>query len=290
MLNFSVVELSPGLYFVATPIGAARDITLRALDLLASADILVAEDTRSLRRLMQIHGMPLGGRHVFAYHAHSRPKDRDAIVAHVLAGRSVVYAPEAGTAMVSAPGFMLGRAVVAAGGNVTAAPGPSALLAALTVSGLPSDRFLFSGFPPPKAGARAALFAELAVVPATIVFYASPKRVRQLLGELCETWDAERPAVLCRELTKRFEETMRGTLLSLRDRLGDTDPRGECVLLGGPPSTDRGADPETVGRALDDALARLSVRDAATEVAEMFGLPRRSVYQDALARQKDRPQ
>ncbi|MEM8958566.1 MAG: 16S rRNA (cytidine(1402)-2'-O)-methyltransferase [Pseudomonadota bacterium] len=286
MVNFSVVDLSPGLYFVATPIGTARDITLRALDLLASADILVAEDTRSLRRLMQIHGVPLDGRRVLAYHDHSRPGDRDAIVKQVIAGRSVVYAPEAGTAMVSDPGFMLGRAVVEAGGEVTAAPGPSALLAALTVSGLPSDRFLFAGFPPQKAGPRAAFFAELATVPATIVFYAAPKRVRQVLEELCVSWGDKRPAVLCRELTKRFEETMRGTLRSVRERLGETDPRGECVLLVGPPVANRAADPEGVAEALDDALTRLSVRDAAAEVAEMFGLPRRTVYQDALSRQR----
>lgn len=288
MVNHSILDLPAGLYFVATPIGTARDITLRALDLLASADILVAEDTRSLRHLMQIHGISLEGRRLRPYHDHSGPAARQDIVDAVMAGQSVVYAPEAGTAMVSDPGFALGRAVSEAGGVVTSAPGPSALLAALTVSGLPSDRFMFCGFPPQKGGPRAAFLAELAQIPATLVFYESPKRVRRLLGDMCESWPQDRSAVLCRELTKRFEETMRGSLTEVRDMLGDTNPRGECVLLVGPPDPASSVDADEVARALDAALDRLSVKDAAAEIAMRFGLPRRDVYQDALARRRDR--
>ncbi|MCV6595567.1 MAG: 16S rRNA (cytidine(1402)-2'-O)-methyltransferase [Mangrovicoccus sp.] len=289
MVNHNKIDLAPGLYFIATPIGAARDITLRALDLLASADVLMAEDTRSLRHLMQIHGVPLEGRKIRPYHDHSGAGARDGAVQEVLAGRSVLYAPEAGTPMVSDPGYALGRAVVEAGGDVISAPGPSAMLTALTLSGLPSDRFMFCGFPPQKGGPRQSFLRELAPLPATLIFYEAPKRVRRILGELCEICGPDRQAVLCRELTKRFEETMRGTLAELVEQLGDSDPKGECVLLVAPDQGPKTADPEAVEAALDEALGRLRVKDAAAEVAALFGLPRREVYQQALARQKDTP-
>lgn len=288
MVNFRKEKIAPGLYFIATPIGASRDITLRALDLLASADILVAEDTRSLRHLMQIHGVPLEDRHVRAYHDHSPERVRSELIAEILAGKAVVYAPEAGTPMVSDPGFALGRAAVEAGCMVTSAPGPSALLAALTLSGLPSDRFMFCGFPPQKPAARRAFLDELKTYSATLVFYESPKRVRRLLEELCEQWSPERPAVLCRELTKRFEETRRGTLDSIRQELGTQDPKGECVLLCGPAPERQTADAATVEAALTEALDRLSVKDAASDIASLFNLPRREVYQRALALQKEK--
>ena len=171
---------APGLYFIATPIGAARDITLRALDLLAAADVLVAEDTRTLRHLMDIHGVALGPRPLWAYHDHNGAEVRPRILAALSEGRSVVYASEAGTPLVADPGFQLGRAAIAAGYAVTAAPGPSAVLAALTVSGLPSDRFLFAGFPPATGAARRTWLAEFAQVPATLIFYESPNRVQDL--------------------------------------------------------------------------------------------------------------
>ncbi|MEM1362562.1 MAG: 16S rRNA (cytidine(1402)-2'-O)-methyltransferase [Pseudomonadota bacterium] len=290
MVNLKKEKIAPGLYFIATPIGAARDITLRALDLLASADILVAEDTRSLRHLMQIHGVPLGDRPIKAYHDHSPEKVRADLIAEILAGCAVLYAPEAGTPMVSDPGFDLGRAASEAGCMVTAAPGPSAMLAALTVSGLPSDRFMFCGFPPQKSAARRSYLADIKTCGATVIFYESPKRVRRLLEELCEAWGPERPAVLCRELTKRFEEAKRGTLEGLRQDLGTQDPKGECVLLCGPAPAEEVADTETVEAALTGALHRLSVKDATSEIAALFNLPRREVYQRALALQKEKRQ
>ena len=272
----------PGLTFIATPIGAARDITLRALDLLATADMLVAEDTRSLRHLMDIHGIALGGRPLWSYHDHNGATARPGILAALADGRSVVYASEAGTPLVADPGYQLGRAAGEAGHPVTAAPGPSAVLAALTVSGLPSDRFLFAGFPPAAQGERRRWLAELGTVPATVILYEAPQRVQRLLGELADAWGEGRKAALCRELTKRFEEIVRGTLGSLaRDFAGRT-VKGEVVLVIDRPLVEKAA-PEDLDAALRRALGSLRLRDAASAVAEELGLPRREVYQRALA-------
>ena len=181
-------RLEPGLHLIATPIGTARDITLRALDILASADVLAAEDTRSLRHLMEIHGVALGGRPLLAYHDHNGAAMRPRILSALAQGKSVVYASEAGTPLVADPGYQLARAVVADGHVLRAAPGPSAVLAALAVSGLPSDRFLFAGFPPAAGGARATFLAELAGVPATIILFESPRRVSRTLIELAQSF------------------------------------------------------------------------------------------------------
>jgi len=277
-----VVPLAPGLWFVATPIGAARDITLRALDILLSADVLVAEDTRTLRHLMEIHGLKPGDRPLIAYHDHNGAEARPRILRALGEGRSVAYCSEAGTPVVADPGYQLARAAIEAGYMVSAAPGPSASIMALSVSGLPSDRFLFAGFPPPQAGARGRWIMEIGAVPATVILYESPKRIHRLLGELCDHWGEERPAALCRELTKRFEEVRRGTLGALRDGMGEAAVKGEIVLVVGRPVpvVPEAAD---VDAALAEALGRLRVKDAATEVAEALGLPRRDVYQRALA-------
>ncbi|PWK59333.1 16S rRNA (cytidine(1402)-2'-O)-methyltransferase [Roseicyclus mahoneyensis] len=276
------LPLTPGLWFVSTPIGAARDITLRALDILASAEVLVAEDTRTLRHLMEIHGLRLGDRPMIAYHDHNGAEARPRILRALAEGRSVAYASEAGTPVVADPGYQLARAAIEAGHLVSAAPGPTAAIMALSVSGLPSDRFLFAGFASPQAGARARWIEEIGSIPATLILYESPKRVHRLLGELCDHWGEMRPAALCRELTKRFEEVRRGTLGSLRDGIGDVAPKGEIVLVVGRPLpvVPEAAD---VDAALVAAMARLRVKDAAAEVAEALGLPRRDVYQRALA-------
>jgi len=275
------VPLAPGLWFVATPIGAARDITLRALDILLSADVLVAEDTRTLRHLMEIHGLKLGDRPLYPYHDHNGAEARPRILRALEDGRSVAYCSEAGTPVVADPGYQLARAAIDAGHPVNAAPGPSAAIMALSISGLPSDRFLFAGFPPPQAGARARWLAEIGNIPATLILYESPKRIKRLLTELCECWGEARPAALCRELTKRFEEVRRGTLGSLRDGIGDGPVKGEIALVVGRPLA---VVPEAadVDAALTEALGRLRVKDAAAEVAEALGLPRRDVYQRAL--------
>jgi 16S rRNA (cytidine1402-2'-O)-methyltransferase len=203
-------RLAAGLYVVATPIGAARDITLRALDILGTAEVLAAEDTRSLQRLMEIHGIRRAGRELLAYHDHNAAAQRPRLLAAVAAGRSVALVSDAGTPLVADPGFKLVAEAVAQGLPVWAAPGASALLAALAVAGLPTDRFLFAGFPPPKAGLRARMMGELAAVPATLVFYESPRRLAASLAAMAEALGPDRPAAVCRELTKRFEEVRRG--------------------------------------------------------------------------------
>ena len=273
-------ELPAGLYFVATPIGSARDITLRALDILASADVLAAEDTRTLRRLMEIHGIAAGGRPMIAYHDHNGPAVRPRLLQMVEQGKSVAYASEAGTPAIADPGFALARDAIAAGLPLSTAPGPSAIIAALTIAGLPTDRFLFAGFPPPARSARQKMLAELAPVPATLVFYESPKRIHQTVNHLAQTLGEERQAALCRELTKLHEEVLRGTLGELARQITDRTLRGEIVLV-----VDRGrgmASNEEMRKMLTEALKTQSVKDAAAEVADRLGLSRRKVYQAAL--------
>ncbi|MBN2906646.1 MAG: 16S rRNA (cytidine(1402)-2'-O)-methyltransferase [Rhodobacteraceae bacterium] len=273
--------LAPGIYFVATPIGAARDITLRGLDILAMADVIAAEDTRTARHLMQIHGIALGERALIAYHDHSAPAVRARLVGMAADGQSIACVSEAGTPMVADPGYPLARDAIAAGVPVHAAPGPSALLAALSVSGLPSDRVLFAGFAPPQAGARARMLKDLAGLKATLVFYESPRRVRRFLGELAQHLGQEREAAVCRELTKRFEEVSRGTLGALAQEFATREVKGEIVVLVG-----RGGDQQAaaadVETALRNALDRVSLKDAVAEVSAALNLPRRQVYQVAL--------
>jgi 16S rRNA (cytidine1402-2'-O)-methyltransferase len=279
-----------GLYLIATPIGTARDITLRALDLLGTADVLVAEDTRSLRHLMEIHGIGLGARPLWAYHDHNGERMRPRIMAALAAGQVVVYAAEAGTPMVADPGFDLARAAVAAGYRLVSAPGPSAAIAALTLSGLPTDRFLFAGFLPATAARRRAALQELAAVPATLVFYESPRRVAAMLADAARVLGDERPAALCREITKKFEEIRRDTLTALATGCAAESLKGEIVVVidRGDSSNIREMD---LDREVKEALKYGSVRDAADEVAARFGLSRRKVYQRALqlAAGLDRP-
>jgi 16S rRNA (cytidine1402-2'-O)-methyltransferase len=276
--------IAPGLYLVATPIGNARDITLRALDVLGAADVLAAEDTRTARRLLAIHGVrrPAGGR-ILPYHDHNGAAQRPRLLAALAEGLSVALVSDAGTPLVADPGWRLAAEAIAAGHPVTAVPGASAALAALTVAGLPTDRFLFAGFPPPKAAARRRTLAELAAVPATLVFYESPRRLAESLADMAATLGADRPAAVCRELTKRFEETRRGTLGQLAAAYAaGPEPRGEVVVLAGPPQA-APASAEALDAALAAALPGRSLRDAAEIVAAELGLPRRQVYARALA-------
>jgi 16S rRNA (cytidine1402-2'-O)-methyltransferase len=275
--------IPPGLHFVSTPIGAARDITLRALDVLAGADVLVAEDTRTLRHLMEIHGIPLAGRPLIAYHDHSGEGPLQRLLGLIGEGKSLAYASEAGTPLISDPGFELARAVAAAGLPMTAAPGPCAAICALTLSGLPSDRFLFAGFPPAAQGARREFLSDLARVQATLILYESPKRLAALLTAMVATLGGNRQAVICRELTKRFEEVSRGTLETLAAAFATREVKGEIVVL-----VDRAA-PEaateaSIEAALDAALASMSVKDAATFVSQTLGVSRKIVYRIALDR------
>lgn len=273
--------IPPGLHFIATPIGSARDITLRALDVLAGADVLVAEDTRTLRHLMEIHGVALGGRPLIAYHDHSGEGLLVRLLAFLGEGKSLAYASEAGTPLISDPGFELARAVVAAGLPMTAAPGPCAAVCALTVAGLPSDRFMFVGFPPAAQGARRTALADLAGLQATLIFYESPKRLRSLLTDMAEVLGPDRQAVVCRELTKRFEEVTRGPLGTLAATFAARDIKGEIVVLvdRAPPLE---VSPESVETALREALTQMSVKDAASFVSQTLGVSRKSAYQIAL--------
>ena len=277
---------APGLYLVATPIGNARDITLRSLDILANADVLAAEDTRSLKRLLEIHGIALNGRPVLAYHDHNGGKMRPRIMAELADGKSVAYASEAGTPMISDPGFDLLRGAIEEGHPATAAPGAAAVIMALTVAGLPTDRFLFAGFLPNASGARKKTLTELAGVPATLAFYESPKRIGAMLADAAEVLGGDRKAVVCRELTKKFEETRRGTLSELASYYGENTAKGEIVVL-----IDR-ADSENISEsdvtsALEEALKTMSVRDASDFVAKMLGQPRRPIYQQAMKMRND---
>jgi len=279
-------NLEPGLWLVSVPIGAARDITLKALDILASAEVLAAEDTRSLRRLLDIHGVALGDRPLLRYDDHTGARMRPRLLDEIRAGKSVAYASEAGTPLIADPGFDLARAVREAGLPVTAAPGPVAAVMALTLSGLPSDRFLFAGFLPNTAVARRSALAELGAVPATLILYESPKRVAAMLAAAAEVLGPDRPAALARELTKKFEEVRRGTLAELASGCADHPPKGEIVVLIG---RGRSADVSEMDldTALKEALSGAGVRTAADDVAARLGLPRRQVYQRALALSKD---
>ena len=271
----------PGLHLIATPIGNLRDITLRALDLLHGAEVLAAEDTRTLRRLMELHAVPLRGRPMVSYHDHNGPAARPRLLAALAAGRSVAYASEAGTPLVADPGYQLARAAIEAGHPVFAAPGPSALLAALTVSGLPTDRFLFAGFPPPKAAARHRFLQEVAAIPATLVLFESAKRIRETLADLVQVAGADRSAALCRELTKRFEDVRRGPLRALLQSVSDDPPRGEIVLVIDRPPP-RAVTQGDLDAALLGVLGQHGLREAVQAVVAQTGLPRRQVYQAAL--------
>jgi len=281
VVNHIVKPLAPGLYFVATPIGTARDITLRALDILASADVIAAEDTRSMKRLLDIHGVPLGDRPVLAYHDHNGDKMRPRLLAYLAEGKSVAYASEAGTPLIADPGFDLGRVARSEGYLVTAAPGPSAVIDALNISGLPTDRFMFAGFLPNAQKARQTALSELSEIPATLVFYESPKRVAQMIADAATVLGGTRRAALCRELTKKFEECLNGTLNELTEALSERTLKGECVVLIDRKGDEDGEDMD-VEAALRDALKTMSLRDASEAVSKASGLPKRKIYQLAL--------
>ena len=274
-------RIQPGLHLVATPIGAARDITLRAIDILTGADVLAAEDTRTLRHLMEIHGIPVAGRPMIAYHDHNGAAVRPRLIAVLKEGKSVAYASEAGTPLVADPGYQLARSTIEEGLPVLAAPGASAVLCALTVSGIASDRFTFMGFLPNKSAARKSVLREVHAVPSSLIFYESPHRLTASLNEMRDCLGVERRAAVCRELTKKFEEVTRGTLGELAAIFADREVKGEIVVV-----IDRGTvaeiRTEDVELALRTALQLSPVKVAANQVAERFGLSKREAYQMAL--------
>jgi 16S rRNA (cytidine1402-2'-O)-methyltransferase len=285
-LNHQKVRLAPGVYFVATPIGTARDITLRALDILASADVIAAEDTRSMRRLMDIHGVPLGDRPLLAYHDHNGSAVRPKLLQYLEQGKSVAYASEAGMPLIADPGFDLARAAQHEGYLVTIAPGASAVLSALALAGLPTDAFFFAGFLPNAAGARRSALESLREIPGTLVFYESPKRVAAMMADAATVLGQERAAAICRELTKKFEEVRRGTLGELAEQISGTTLKGEIVVVIDRQRSESVSEVD-VELALRQALATMSVKDAADLVSQAHNLPRRKLYQLALKLGKD---
>jgi 16S rRNA (cytidine1402-2'-O)-methyltransferase len=273
--------LAPGLHLVATPIGNLRDITLRALEVLAAADLIACEDTRVTRKLTDHYGIATA---LTPYHDHNADEARPKLLARLAAGAAVALVSDAGTPLVSDPGFKLARAARDAGYPVTALPGPSAALAALAVSALPTDRFLFDGFLPAKPLQRQARIVELARIPATLVLFETGPRLAAALADLAAGLGA-RDAAVCRELTKLYEEVRRGDLAGLaRDYAAAAEPRGEIVIVVAPPDAQAAAaEPADLDALLRGALARLSVKQAVGEIAAITGRPRREVYQRALA-------
>ena len=271
--------LAPGLHVVATPIGNLGDITLRALEVLAGADLIACEDTRVTRKLLDRYGIATS---LTPYHDHNAAEARPRLLARLAEGAAIALVSDAGTPLVSDPGYKLVRAVREAGHAVTVVPGASAALAALAVAGLPTDRFFFEGFLPAKSGQRRARIAELARIPATLILYETGPRLAAALADLAQGL-GPREAAVCRELTKLHEEVRRGALAALAQDYATADePRGEIVLVIAPP-TEAAPDQNDIDALLRQALGRLSVKEAVGEIAAVTGRPRREVYQRALA-------
>src|SRR5580692_1283494 len=272
-------KVAPGLYLVATPIGNLGDITLRALEVLAGVDIIACEDTRITRRLTERYGITA---QLKPYHEHNAAIARPKILEHLAKGASIALVSDAGTPLISDPGFKLVREVCAAGLRVIALPGPSSVLAALSVAALPTDRFFFEGFLPPKQTARRARLTELARLDATLVLFESGSRVQQTLADLAAIMGA-RDAAICREMTKMHEEVTRASLTELAQSAATLETRGEFVLVIGPrPDGSQVMTIDEVDDLLRDRLSRDSVKDAVAHAVEVSGRPRREIYARAL--------
>lgn len=269
--------LQPGLYIVATPIGNLSDLSPRASATLRDANLVLAEDKRVSAKLLAHAG---SGARMMAYHDHSDDKLRDSVLAR-LGSEAVALVSDAGTPLISDPGYKLVRAARAAGHAVHTIPGPCAAIAALTLAGLPTDRFLFAGFLPPKAKARGDSIAELAGIRASLVFYESGPRLGDCLAALRDGL-GERDAAVIREITKLHEECVTGTLADLAERYATTPPKGEIVIVVGPPGAKEAASEEELDAALRAALAGTSVSRAAADVAQRLGIPRKRAYARAL--------
>ena len=275
--------LAGGLHVVATPIGNLRDITLRALETLAAADLIACEDTRVTRKLIERYGITTP---LTPYHEHNAAQARPKILARLAAGAAVALVSDAGTPLISDPGFKLAREAGAAGYAVTALPGASAVLAALAVSGLPTDRFMFEGFLPAREGQRRKRIDEIKGVAATLVLFETGPRLAAALAARAAAL-GPRAAATCRELTKLHEEVRRGDLASLaRDYAASPEPRGEIVIVVAPPAAPAG-EAADLDDLLRQALGRTSVKEAVGEIAAVTGRPRREVYQRALALTQD---
>lgn len=281
---FDAPPLAGGLYVVATPIGNLADITLRALRTLAAADVVACEDTRTSRILFDRYNLTT---RLMAYHDHNGPQMRPVILEALAGGGAVALISDAGTPLVADPGYKLVVAAREAGHSVVSIPGPSAVIAALSIAGHPTDQFTFSGFLPSKAGARQKAIGALAALPGTICLYEAPSRLADTLKALAGGLGADRQASVCRELTKRFETVQSGSLRELSDHYGGSEAaRGEIVIVIAP-AAEKTATQDDIDAALITALKTERVKDAAGLVAETFGLSRRELYQRALELSKD---
>jgi 16S rRNA (cytidine1402-2'-O)-methyltransferase len=269
-------KLEPGLYIVATPIGNLSDLSPRAAETLARADLIAVEDSRVTAKLLHHIGVK---RPMQPYHDHNADKVRPGLIAR-MGGEAVALVSDAGTPLISDPGYKLVRDARAAGVKIVTIPGPSAVISALTLAGLPTDRFAFFGFLPPKPGARAAAIAEAAAFRGTLAFYESGPRLAASLAALAGGL-GDREAAVAREISKRFEETVTGTLSALAARYEGAPPKGEIVIIVGPPGEAEAASEADIDAALTEAMATLSPSRAAAEVAARLGLPRRAVYERA---------
>lgn len=275
--------MAAGLYILATPIGNARDISLRALEVLKGCDVIAAEDTRVTAKLLAIHGI---ARPLIPYNDHNGPQMRPKILARLELGERVALVSDAGTPLVSDPGYKLVREAAAAGHLVTCVPGASAMTTALALSGLPTDAFLFAGFLPARSAARRARIAELQAIAATLVFFEAPSRLAESLTDLAEVLGL-RDAVVARELTKLHEEARRGTLAELAAWAGSHTPRGEIVILVAPGTHVEVTDAEIEAK-LALLLDEMSLRDAAKVAAETLGVAKARAYDLALALKRAR--
>jgi 16S rRNA (cytidine1402-2'-O)-methyltransferase len=281
-LNSMQDKLEPGLYIVATPIGNLSDLSPRAAAILAAADLIAVEDSRVTAKLLRRIGAK---RPMTPYHDQNADRVRPGLIAQ-MRDKAVALVSDAGTPLISDPGYKLVRDARAAGIKVATIPGPSAAIAALTLAGLPTDRFAFLGFLPPKAGARAAAIAEAAKFDGTLVFYESGPRLGAALAALRDGL-GERDAAVAREISKAFEETVTGSLAELAARYVEAPPKGEIVIVVGPPGEAPAAGAAEVDRALRNAMVELSASRAAAEVAKALNLPRREVYGRALQIQEE---
>jgi 16S rRNA (cytidine1402-2'-O)-methyltransferase len=279
-LKAEAEPIAPGLHIVATPIGNLRDISFRALATLAAADGVLAEDTRTSKTLLAHYGITTP---LYPYHEHNAEQMRPKILGKLREGGKLALISDAGTPLVSDPGYKLVAEVVAEGFAVTGIPGPSAVLAALVLAGLPTDRFFFEGFLPPKAAARRGRLTELAAIPGTLVFFESPRRLAEMLGDAAAVLGA-RPAAVARELTKFYENVRRGTLAELAAHYEtDEEARGEIVVIIGPPRADELTPAgDVIDERLRAALALVSLKEAVAQVAAETGQPRRKIYARAL--------
>ena len=277
LVNTIPIPLQPGLYIVATPIGNLGDLSPRAAEVIARADVIAVEDSRVTARLLHHIG---SRRPMTPYHDHNAERVRPALIAR-MATEAVALVSDAGTPLISDPGFKLVRDARAAGHLVVTVPGPCAAVAALTLAGLPTDRFFFVGFLPPKEKARAAAIREIADVRATLVLYESGPRLSACLATLADEL-GDREAAVTREITKRFEEAVTGTLAALADRYADSPPKGEIAIVIGPPGVAPAATDRDAHAALAEALTRLPAAKAASEVAKALGVDRRALYARAL--------